>query len=144
MSQPMSTEALLGLVVFASFAVAYGIELVSGRVFRTKRPLRDALFVLTGMLAQSTLSGLVLATALGLFLAYLLPENAGGLADVPFWIAFPLLWVTIEGMHYWLHRFSHENKWLWNLHRTHHSAMDLNVGVVFRYNVFWTVLLPQA
>ncbi len=140
----MTTETLIGVVVFVAFVLAYGIELVAGRLLRTKRPLRDFLFVLVGMVAQSTLSGLVVAGTVGLLLAALLPEGAGRLAGLPFWPSFLVYWILVELMHYWLHRWSHEKKWFWKLHRTHHTAMDMNVGVVFRYNVFWTMVLPQA
>ena len=47
-------------------------------------------------------------------------------------------------LHYWIHRYAHEWRWLWKIHRTHHSAQQLNVGVVYRYNIFWVMLLPQS
>ena len=142
----MSTnwEQLLGVVVFGLFGVAYLIELLGGHLLKTRRPLRDLFFVIAGMLAQSSLSGVVVATVVGLSLRSIFPGSAGRLADVGFWPSFLVLWPVVEFAHYWLHRWAHKNKWLWQLHRTHHTAIDLNVGVVFRYNVFWTMLLPQA
>ncbi len=35
---------------------------------------------------------------------------------------------------YWLHRLSHLWPWLWRLHRTHHSDLDLDVTTTFRHH----------
>lgn len=140
----MPPETLVGVIVFGAFLVAALIELACGHFLQTRRPLRDALFVLAGIGAQTMLSGLVVGGAVGFLLVALLPDSAGGLSGLPFWPSFFVYWVLVEFLHYWLHRWSHENKWFWKLHRTHHTALDLNVGVVFRYNVFWTMVLPQA
>jgi sterol desaturase/sphingolipid hydroxylase (fatty acid hydroxylase superfamily) len=59
-------------------------------------------------------------------------------------LAFPVIFIIEETLHYTVHRYAHEWRWLWKLHRTHHSATDLNVGVIYRYNFFWVFLLPQS
>ena len=44
------------------------------------------------------------------------------------WPALPQLFLAIlvaEFGHYWFHRLSHENPWVWRLHATHHSAPRL-------------------
>jgi len=44
------------------------------------------------------------------------------------WPAVAQLWLAIgvaEFGHYWFHRISHENAWVWRLHATHHSAERL-------------------
>lgn len=35
---------------------------------------------------------------------------------------------------YWVHRFSHEVRWLWRLHRIHHSDLDMDVTTSFRHH----------
>ena len=82
--------------------------------------------------------------AVGFLLSRFFPGSAGRFAGTSFLMVFPVWFVTEEICHYWLHRWSHEWRWLWKLHRTHHSAPRLNVGVIFRYNLFWTLLLPQS
>ena len=44
------------------------------------------------------------------------------------WLAVAQLFLAIlvaELGHYWFHRISHENAWVWRLHATHHSAPRL-------------------
>jgi sterol desaturase/sphingolipid hydroxylase (fatty acid hydroxylase superfamily) len=81
---------------------------------------------------------------LGLVFNHLFPHSANRFAGASFWLVFPVYFVVEEFCHYWLHRWSHEKRWLWKLHRTHHSATQLNTLVLYRYNIFWTALLPQA
>lgn len=51
-----------------------------------------------------------------------------------------LLWGTLLAFFimdfslYWVHRFSHELGWLWRLHRTHHSDLDIDVTTSFRHH----------
>jgi sterol desaturase/sphingolipid hydroxylase (fatty acid hydroxylase superfamily) len=43
-----------------------------------------------------------------------------------------LLLVLIDFLDYWIHRFSHENPALWQLHRYHHAAEEMTVLTVNR------------
>jgi sterol desaturase/sphingolipid hydroxylase (fatty acid hydroxylase superfamily) len=63
-------------------------------------------------------------------------DMAGSLSHIAFWKVFLFIFFTEELLHYWIHRYAHEWRWLWKIHRTHHSAQQLNVGVVYRYNIF--------
>jgi len=38
-------------------------------------------------------------------------------------------------IYYWYHRISHKNKWLWRLHRLHHSSEKLNTLALGKFNV---------
>lgn len=140
----MNIEQQLGLFILALFSVAYTFELARGRIQRSRQPGRDALFSVAGLLAQAGLSGPVLGALSGWLLIGLLPESAGSWSHWPFWPAFVGFILLEDFLHYWLHRYAHEWRWLWKLHRTHHSGTAMNVGLVFRYNVFWTLLLPQS
>ncbi len=140
----MDTQQTLGLTIIGLFLLAYAIELARGRIQRSRQPVRDALFSLAGMMAQAGLSGPVLGGLSGWALLSFLPTSAGAWAHWPFWPAFIGFLLLEDFLHYWLHRYAHEWRWLWKLHRTHHSGTAMNVGLVFRYNVFWTLLLPQA
>ena len=133
-----------GVFVLGLFLVAFTTELVFGRIAASHRPRRDGLFMLVGMLSQSLLSGAFIGAIAGAVAIMVWPNSAGALSHIGFWLAFPVIFVAEEFMHYVLHRYAHEWRWLWKLHRTHHSSMDLNVGVVYRYNVFWVLILPQS
>ncbi len=137
-------EATLGLSVLAIFGGAYLLELACGRITRGDRPARDMLFTLSGLISHALLSGPVVGSLAGLLVQQLFAGQANALSATPFWLAFPMVFISIEFCHYWIHRWSHDKRWLWKLHRTHHSAEELNTGVLFRYNVFWVLLLPQT
>jgi len=140
----MDPLVLLGIVVVVIFIFAFGIELIGGRITAAPRPKRDIAFMFTGMAAQSILSGAIVGTALGYLIAQIWPANAGSFSHISFAIAFPAIWIFQEFAHYWVHRYAHEWRWMWKLHRTHHSAQQLNMAVVYRYNIFWVLLLPQG
>lgn len=138
------SKAALSLWIVALFAGMLAAEIAGGHHRKTDQSLRDRLFALTGLAFQTLITPPFVGLAVGFLAVRLLPNSANGLAGVSFWLIFPIWFVTEEFAHYWLHRWAHEWHWLWKLHRTHHSARDLNVGVIFRYNVFWTFLLPQT
>ncbi len=129
------------VILFAAILIA---EIVGGYHRRTHHTTKDRLFALTGLTFQTLITPPFVGLAVGFLMTKLLPGHANRLADVSFWIIFPIWFVTEELLHYWLHRWAHEWRWLWKLHRTHHSAPQLNVGVIFRYNVFWTFMIPQT
>ncbi|NRB38235.1 MAG: sterol desaturase family protein [Pseudomonadales bacterium] len=137
-------QQMLGTVVFIVFVSAFLVELFSGRIHKGDRPWRDGVFTLTGLMAHVLLSGPVVGTLSGLAAVMLFPSSSGALIAVNFWLAFVFLFVAQEFCHYWIHRYAHTWRWLWKLHRTHHTAENLNVGVLYRYNVFWVLLLPQT
>ncbi len=45
-----------------------------------------------------------------------------------------LAFIIMDFSLYWVHRFSHELRWLWRLHRTHHSDLDMDVTTSFRHH----------
>lgn len=81
-------------------------------------------------------------------LVFLLPWWKGAFAQVPVWIAFLVSLFVTEFVFYWVHRWAHEGRnrrglgWLWQLHRTHHTARYMNTLVVLRLNVFWAIVQP--
>lgn len=140
----METTTLLGIIVVTGFGLSFGLELAGGRIKNAQRPGRDALFTLFGLLSQGIISGAMIGAAAGFLIATLWPGNAGAFSHISFWIVFPLIFFGEEMLHYWIHRYAHEWRWLWKIHRTHHSAQDMNAGVIYRYNIFWVMILPQS
>lgn len=43
----------------------------------------------------------------------------------PLWAQVLLMILAVDFLRYWLHRFAHENKYLWRLHAVHHSVERL-------------------
>jgi sterol desaturase/sphingolipid hydroxylase (fatty acid hydroxylase superfamily) len=141
----MAIQELLGLAVLGIFFLAFAIELLSGRLRTSPRPGRDVMFTLSGLLSQGIISGAMIGSIAGYVAATLWGgDSVGSLSHIPFWLAFAVIFMGEEMLHYWIHRYAHEWRWLWKIHRTHHSAQQLNVGVVYRYNIFWVMMLPQS
>lgn len=140
----LNINIILGVFVFGVFTLAFGLEWTSGRVQRGPRPLRDILFTLVGLLSQGFISGAVIGSLAGYIVIQFWGDYAGSLSHISFLAAFVFILFTEEMAHYWLHRYAHEWRWLWKIHRTHHSAQQLNVGVIYRYNIFWVMILPQS
>jgi sterol desaturase/sphingolipid hydroxylase (fatty acid hydroxylase superfamily) len=141
LNDPQLFTALFVLLVFI---LAYGLEFILGRTRASRRPLRDALFTLAGMSSHVVFSSALIAGAAAATASWLWPDSAGALAHIAFFPAFLTIFIVEEFLHYIIHRYAHEWRWLWKIHRTHHSGLDLNVGVIYRYNVFWVLLLPQT
>lgn len=137
-------QTIAAVVVFGVFILTFGIEIFSGRIGRGKRPMRDLGFTLVGITSQVAFSGALIGSLAATAAIWLWPQHANAMIAVPFWIAFLVIFVTEELLHYVIHRYAHEWRWLWKIHRTHHSGLDLNIGVTYRYNIFWVLMLPQA
>jgi sterol desaturase/sphingolipid hydroxylase (fatty acid hydroxylase superfamily) len=77
-------------------------------------------------------------------LALILPGAKGFLLGTGFWTVFVMFTLVEEYVHYWVHRWSHTIPWLWRLHKPHHTPQHLNVGVSFRENWLWFMIIPNA
>jgi sterol desaturase/sphingolipid hydroxylase (fatty acid hydroxylase superfamily) len=53
------------------------------------------------------------------------------LAELPPWLRWPLLFLTGNFFGYWQHRAMH-SRWLWSIHKSHHSAEEFTVVNAFR------------
>ncbi|MBV9217128.1 MAG: sterol desaturase family protein [Acidobacteria bacterium] len=54
------------------------------------------------------------------------------LSYLPVWLNFVIWILLVDLTIYWLHRWMHTYKWLWALHRVHHSQRDLNPLTTWR------------
>ena len=61
--------------------------------------------------------------------------RVGILNGMPTWISLPILIVDLDFVRYWLHRSMHRWRWLWALHKVHHSSRDINPLTTWR--VHW-------
>lgn len=123
------------------------VELIAGRhrgVYdRTEWTVLGLCGLIGNLLIRPTISALS-----ALLLMRLLPGAAGAFAGVSLLWAFVVSLFLSEFAFYWVHRWAHTAKsrpgldWLWQLHRTHHSACYMNVLVVLRLNVFWAFFQP--
>lgn len=62
--------------------------------------------------------------------------SAHGLFEVkPSWWAFVLLFLGVDFLFYWFHRFGHRTNLGWAAHMPHHSTEELNYAVALRASV---------
>jgi sterol desaturase/sphingolipid hydroxylase (fatty acid hydroxylase superfamily) len=72
------------------------------------------------------------------------------LFDIPLdrWESWVALFVAVEIAYYWVHRYSHEVRWMWAQHSVHHSAQQLTLSVAYRLGWMqfvagpWLFLIP--
>ncbi len=74
--------------------------------------------------------------------AFLVPESQNSLEDLPFWVAFLIVFLPDDFSHYWIHRIAHQFPSIWPLHRTHHTATVYQASISFRENWLWFVVMP--
>ncbi len=140
----MNDQHMIGVVVLAVFLGMLILEAIGGHHRSSADSWKARGFALAGIASHVLLAGPVVAVSLGVLLNQVFADTRGLFADASFWVAFPIVFLIQEFGHYWVHRWAHEKRWLWKLHRTHHSAEKLNALVLYRYNIFWTLLLPQV
>ena len=104
-------------VMITAFFCAMLAEFLAGRIQRSNRPRQDLLFNVAAFFTQPILTGLVVASIGGFAMRTLFPGNANALEDMSVLLAFAIIFPLNEFCHYWVHRFAHEWRWLWKLHR---------------------------
>jgi sterol desaturase/sphingolipid hydroxylase (fatty acid hydroxylase superfamily) len=69
--------------------------------------------------------------------AVLAQSRGWGLLNIlhaPLWLSLPLGWLLLDCAIYWQHRTLHEVRWLWPLHRVHHSDIELDATTGLRFH----------
>ena len=116
-------------------------EYFSGVYRRNKRLKNEWLVdvISFGQLAIFKPLVMFLAFMLGVFF---LPDSQNSLNDLPFWMAFLIVFLPDDFSHYWIHRIAHVVPSIWPLHRTHHTTTAYQASISFRENWLWFVVMP--
>lgn len=150
----MNGTALDALGNFGLFYLISGLsvltlEIVSGRhrgIYSRSEWLINLLCGAIGMAVIRPLLSIVTA----LVFVAILPQQQGLLAHVSTGLVFIVGLLVTEFLFYWVHRLAHEGKgkrgmdWLWQLHRTHHSARYMNIILLIRQHPLWPIVQPQT
>jgi sterol desaturase/sphingolipid hydroxylase (fatty acid hydroxylase superfamily) len=48
------------------------------------------------------------------------------------WLKFAIIYLTLNFLEYWAHRFGHEWKWAWAGHKFHHAATEMTMLSAYR------------
>lgn len=135
--------------VFLATLIILVLEALTGQLKGASR--RDFGLTAVCFVANSAVMRPLVGLGVGVLAVQLVPQYAGGLSHLPLWQAFLGIFVAMEFVFYWVHRWSHEGQkkgsrlsWLWKIHRTHHSATQINVSVTIRQNIFWAFFTPHT
>lgn len=131
---------VLVLAIIAFFGL---IETLGGFYANSKRNRDDVLIETfnTFMLMVFTKPLIVFATISALNWA--VPSTDGALSLLPFFVSLVGFLLVDDFLQYWYHRFAHEYKWLWKLHRAHHTATELGLMVSYRNAIYYYMLMPN-
>jgi sterol desaturase/sphingolipid hydroxylase (fatty acid hydroxylase superfamily) len=80
------------------------------------------------------------------YFQYLPFLNTGLLDDKPLWLQAIGVFLTLDLMFYVFHRLLHENKYLWQFHKVHRSAVELNPMTNSKEDYWrsgWTTILDR-
>ena len=116
-------------------------EYFSGVYKRNKRLKNEWLVDLISFGQLAVFKPIVMIAAF--YLASLfLPQYQDAFIDLPFWMAFLIVFIPDDFSHYWIHRIAHDYPAIWPLHRTHHTTTAYQASISFRENWLWFVIMP--
>lgn len=134
-------------IYFATILIIV-LEAVTGQLKNCTK--RDFGLTFLCFLTNTAITRPLVGLGIGLAGVWAFPSYAGVWSAVPVWQAALIAFVSMEFVFYWAHRWSHEGQkkghplnWYWKIHRTHHSATELNVTVIQRQNIFWAFFTPH-
>ncbi|HEY7751766.1 MAG TPA: sterol desaturase family protein [Ignavibacteriaceae bacterium] len=125
----MSSAELTSTIIIASSAAVF---IILERIFpytKDQKVLREGFFddLALYTVAQSYILGIIIFTYIINFI-----DNSTGISrlqifrDIPIWIQLVFFLVTHDLYIYWMHRFQHQNKFLWRIHEAHHSPKSVD------------------
>jgi sterol desaturase/sphingolipid hydroxylase (fatty acid hydroxylase superfamily) len=130
----LNAETIM-LYAIPVFFLLIGIELLVG-IWMERKFYRfsDALANISCGITQQ-LSGAILKL-LGLGLYVFLYQHAR-IMDIPNnWAVYLILFLLIDFLYYWFHRYSHEINTFWGAHVVHHQSEEYNLSVALRQSSF--------
>ena len=132
------TPIKLYMLVFPVFIALIAAEaayyrFVLHRDYGWRQTLSNVVVALGRLATEGALAAIVLAAY---FAAYSLRPF-----DIPMdrWESWVALFFAVDFAYYWLHRMSHEIRWMWAQHAVHHSAQQITLSVAYRLG--WTNLV---
>lgn len=130
-------EALIRLSIFlVILAIMIAWELYSPRrSLRYSRwlrwPINISLSVLGMVLVRFTVGGIAYLAAIS---AAELELGLLNQIDLPFWLTMTFSLILMDVAIYGQHVASHKWKWLWRLHKIHHTDLDFDVTTAVRFH----------
>ena len=130
--------AVLGIVFFFCL-----IESLAGNLKSRKRTADDWVQEVGSFVALAIIIKPLIVFVTLLVCHFLIPGLAYQLAGLSLWLTLPVFLLIDDFLQYWHHRFSHQNPFLWKLHRPHHQAREMGFFVSFRNSGLFYFLFPN-
>lgn len=129
------TAETIMLYAIPVFFLLIGVELFGGLLFnRNYYRLNDAISNISCGISQQV-SGAVFKL-LGLGLYVVIYQNLKIFTIPNTWWTYIILFILIDFLYYWFHRYSHEINAFWGAHVVHHQSEDYNLSVALRQSAF--------
>ncbi|RAU81761.1 sterol desaturase family protein [Pontibacter arcticus] len=117
-------------IIVLSLLVEWGISFFGKRAYYNRKDFMAAV-VIGGV---NAVLGAILKV--WLFAIAMVVYNMVPWAMPRSWVGFIVCFIAVDLCRYWAHRVSHEQRFWWATHVTHHSSEKMNFGVSFRTG--WT------
>ncbi|WP_439883384.1 sterol desaturase family protein [Pontibacter sp. MBLB2868] len=117
-------------IIIVSVLIEWGVGIYKKRDYYHKK---DFMAALTIGGVNTLLSG---AIKVWLFAVAMVVYNLVPWSVPRVWWGFILCFIAVDFCRYWAHRISHEQRFWWATHVTHHSSQKMNFSVSFRTG--WT------
>jgi sterol desaturase/sphingolipid hydroxylase (fatty acid hydroxylase superfamily) len=130
----LNAETIM-LYAIPVFFLLIGIELLAG-IWMQRKFYRysDALANISCGITQQVSGAILKLLGLGL---YVFLYQQARLMDIPNnWATYILLFLLIDLLYYWFHRYSHEINTFWGAHVVHHQSEEYNLSVALRQSAF--------
>lgn len=130
----LNAETIM-LYAIPVFFLLIGIELLAGIWMQRKfYRFSDALANISCGITQQVSGAILKLLGLGL---YVFLYQQARLMDIPNnWATYILLFLLIDLLYYWFHRYSHEINTFWGAHVVHHQSEEYNLSVALRQSAF--------
>jgi alkylglycerol monooxygenase len=137
-------EVCMDIMIFAIpvFFLLIGVELLVAKLHRQEAyRVGDAVSNISCGIVQQVIGIFLRVLTLG---AYVYLYKTCRIFDIPnTWWSYILLFLLIDLLYYWFHRYSHEISIFWGTHVVHHQSEDYNLSVALRQSAF-QVLISNA
>jgi sterol desaturase/sphingolipid hydroxylase (fatty acid hydroxylase superfamily)/CDGSH-type Zn-finger protein len=129
---------IVGILVFFGL-----IETMAGFLAKTKRTKDDVMIEVVNTFFLTVVAKPLLVFLSMLLMKFLFSASENALIEINFFFLLLIFLLIDDFLQYWYHRKAHEIKWLWMLHRPHHSATEMGYLVSYRESIFYFLLMPN-
>lgn len=120
------------------FFLLIGIELLIARLHQKELyRFNDALSNISCGISQQAIGVFIKVITLG---AYVYCYELSPFRIPNTWWTYIILFVAIDFLYYWFHRYAHEINFFWGTHVVHHQSEDYNLSVALRQSAFQSLI----